>query len=153
MKIRRPPGVTDNQPNLMPVVNVAMVVLIVFMIGASFAGPESYLKSNLPFKPTGGGGAALPKDWVPDQPLDVFIDSPTPDRFTATVGNQKVEDETALAGLLAAKRQQLAAAGSGVGDVTVQISPGRTVHYRYLIKAQEAAQLAGFKKITFTTAR
>ena len=153
MKIRRPPGVTDSQPNLMPVVNVAMVVLIVFMIGASFAGPESYLKSNLPFKPTGGGSAELPKDWVPDQPLDVFIDSPTPDRFTATVGNQKVEDEDGLVALLLAKRKQLAGGAGGAPDVTVQISPGRNVRYRYLIKSQEAAQRAGFKKITFTTAR
>jgi glutamyl/glutaminyl-tRNA synthetase len=71
----------DSGPNMTPMVDVVMVLLVFLMLAGSFAGSEHYLVSNQVFNPRGGGGQAPPPGFVPDQPLEVKIDSPAPGRF------------------------------------------------------------------------
>jgi biopolymer transport protein ExbD len=146
-------GHFDAGLNLMPVVNIAMVVLIVFMIGVTFSS-EHFLQSNVPISQEGAAGEP-PPGWVPDEPLEirVDIDPSSPDRFIATAGRIQVGSGEQLAIQLRQMHQQLNAAGIPTGRIQVQISPGRGVKYRTLIEVYEAAMLADFTKIGFTTAR
>ena len=44
----------DSGPNMTPLVDVVMVILIFLMLCGSFGGVEHYLASNLPLLPAGG---------------------------------------------------------------------------------------------------
>src|SRR5205809_671221 len=47
----------DSGPNMTPLVDIVMVILIFLMLAGSFAGAEHYLVSNVPFSKQGAGGA------------------------------------------------------------------------------------------------
>src|SRR5438132_14403425 len=90
----------DSGPNMTPLVDVVMVILIFLMLAGSFAGAEHYLVSNLPYSQKGGGGQAPPPGFVPDEPLEIKVGSPTPDRFVARAGQIRVGDAAKLHTLL-----------------------------------------------------
>lgn len=142
----------DSGPNMTPLVDVVMVILIFLMLAGSLGGAEHYLVSNLPFTPKGAGGAPPPKGFVPDEPLDIRVDSPTPDRFIARAGQIQVSDADHLRAQLTKMRQQLNSAGTPTDKIQVVISPGRAVKYKFLIDCYQAAMEAEFTKISFATA-
>lgn len=144
----------DSGPNLTPLVDIVMVLLIFLMIVGKFTGSETYLLSNLPVRQTGAGGATPPPGGFPqDEPIEVQVDAPTPDRFVARVGQYKVESSDDLRQALQTLRRQLVEAGKNEKDLQLIISPARTVKYKFLIDVYTAAQLAGFEKVGFTTSR
>jgi biopolymer transport protein ExbD len=144
----------DSGPNLTPLVDVVMVLLIFLMLVGKFTGAETYLLSNLPVRQTGAGGAAPPPGGFPqDEPIEVQVDAPTADRFVARVGQYRVESADELQRSLATMRQQLVEAGKDAKDLQLIISPARQVKYKFLIEIYTAAQLAGFEKVGFTTSR
>jgi biopolymer transport protein ExbD len=154
MKINAARGIHyDSGPNMTPLVDVVMVILIFLMLAGSFAGSESFLESNLPYTPKGAGGVPPPKGFVPDQPLEIKVDSPVPDRFVARVEGSSADDAQSLLSLLNRQRVRMAAIGTKTDKVQVIISPGRNVKYRFLIDVYQAAMQARFEKIGFTKAR
>src|SRR2546423_14060754 len=90
----------DSGPNMTPLVDVVMVILIFLMLAGSFAGAEHYLVSNLPFSPKGGGGQAPPPGIVPDEPLEIKGGRPTPDRLGARARQIQVDDAATPKALL-----------------------------------------------------
>ena len=143
----------DSGPNMTPLVDVVMVILIFLMLAGSFVSSDHYLVSNLPFSEKGGGGEAPPKGFVPDEPLEIKVDSPVPDRFIARAGQIQVDDAERLTALLKRTRDQLQRAGSPPDKVQVVISPGRNVKYKFLVEVYQAALNADFQKIGFAPAR
>ena len=85
----------DSGPNMTPLVDIVMVILIFLMLAGSFVGAEHYLVSNLPLSQTGAGNAQLPPGFIPDEPIDIRVDSPTPDAFVATAGRIKARGSDA----------------------------------------------------------
>jgi len=140
-------------PNMTPLVDVVMVLLIFMMLVGKFGGDEHFLVSNLPISQTGAGGTPPPKDFVPDEPLEVRVDSPTPDRFVARAGQIQVTSGATLRAQLTRMLAQMQAAGTKADKVQVVISPARNVRYAYLIECYEAALQSGFTKVSFATAR
>ena len=63
----------DSGPNMTPLVDVVMVILIFLMLAGSFVGQEHFLVSNLPFSEKGTGSAAPPAGFIPDEPLDKMV--------------------------------------------------------------------------------
>src|SRR5580765_6826661 len=90
----------DSGPNLTPMVDVVMVILIFLMLAGSFVGAEHYLVSNLPFSPSGAGDTKVPPGFIPDEPLDIRVDSPIPDQFVATAGQIRTGDAAVLTAAL-----------------------------------------------------
>ena len=135
-----------------PLVDVVMVILIFLMLAGSFAGTEHYLVSNVPYTPKGAGGAPPPPGFVPDEPLEIRVDSPTADRFVARAGQIQVGDATRLTSLLTKMRDQLELAGTKRDKVQIVISPGRNVKYKFLVEVYQAALEADFNKIGFSPA-
>lgn len=142
-------GQYDSGPNLLPVVNITMVVLIVFMIGASFAGPEHYLETRVPLTETGIGGAPAPEDYVPEEPFEILV-NPYGDGVEIIAGNIRTTDMNVLRATLHQRKEQFAATGKLPPLV---ISPTGNVHYEYLIAVFEAANEAEFNRVSFASAR
>jgi biopolymer transport protein ExbD len=141
----------DSGPNMTPLVDVVMVILIFLMLTGSFAGAEHYLVSNLPLSQKGAGGQALPPGFIPDEPIDIRVDSPTPDKFVATAGQIRTENPETLTAALKNMRLKLNAAGKPDDKIQVKIGPGKRVKYRFLIEVYEAALRAGYTKVAFAT--
>ena len=154
MKIRGARSIHyDSGPNMTPLVDVVMVILIFLMLAGSFAGTDHYLVSNLPYTPKGAGGEAPPKGFVPDEPLEIKVDSPVPDRFIARVEGSSADTPEKLLALLNGRRLQLKAIGTQPDKVQVVISPERNVKYKFLVDVYQAALQADFQKVGFAPAR
>ncbi len=139
----------DSGPNMTPLVDVVLVILIFLMLVGQFGGAEHYLMSNLPYTEKGLGGAKPPEGFVPDEPLDIRIDSPTPDKWVANAGKISTSDRRQLAGALVRMRDEYATAQKTVDKIQVIISPGKDVKYDYLMAVYDAAMEAKFTKISF----
>src|SRR6201986_971875 len=89
----------DSGPNMTPLVDVVMVILIFLMLAGSFGGAEHYLLSTTPL--TKGGVGNNKGDLVPDDTtFMITVESPSPDRFIAIAGDfRATELPTLLAGL------------------------------------------------------
>lgn len=142
----------DSGPNMTPLVDVVMVILIFLMLAGSFAGAEHFLVSNVPYTPKGAGGQPPPAGFVPDEPLEIRVDSPVPGGFVARAGQIQVDDAGRLRVLLIKMRDQLEAAGTKREKVQVVIAPGRNVKYKYLVEVYQAALDAEFEKVGFSPA-
>jgi biopolymer transport protein ExbD len=146
----------DSGPNMTPMVDVVMVILVFLMLAGSFAGAEHYLVSNLPYTKTGGGNAAPPPGGFPtDVPLEIRVDTnATRDGFIARVGQHQARNEQQLVGHLRDLREQFARElGKTPDQIQIKISPGGSVRYEYVVQVYQAAMDASFTRIGFTSAR
>src|SRR3954471_8306176 len=141
----------DSGPNMTPLVDVVMVILIFLMLAGQFVGQEHYLISNLPLSQSGAGAQNIPPGFIPDEPIDIRVDSPMPDAFVATAGRIKTGDIAQLTQQLKSMRLALAVAGKDDDHIQVKIGPGKNVKYRFLVDVYEAALNAGYKKVAFAT--
>lgn len=153
--MRRPaPRVSAASPDLTPVVNIAMVVLVVFMLTASFVEPQLYMQSEVAMMEE-GGAVNLPPDWTPPTPLPIMVnmDPEIPGSFSVAVAGRRVSEPAELEQILREQHDQFASAGMDLSEIQVEISPQRHVIWQHLITVNEAAQRAGFANITFTPGR
>jgi biopolymer transport protein ExbD len=141
----------DAGPNMTPLVDIMLVILIFLMLAGTFYGAEHYLVSNLPLSRSGAGGQTIPPGFIPDEPIDIRVDSPTPDGFVATAGRIRTNDARKLTQELERMRIALNIAGKDTNHLQVKIGPSKTVKYRYLVQVYEAALNAGYKKVAFAT--
>jgi biopolymer transport protein ExbD len=146
----------DSGPNMTPMVDVVMVILVFLMLAGTFVGTEHYLVSNLPYTKTGGGNTAPPPGGFPnDVPLEIRVDpNATRDGFIARVGQYQARSEQALVAQLNKMREEFARElGKTPDQIQIKISPGGSVKYEYIVQVYQAALQANFTKIGFTPAR
>jgi biopolymer transport protein ExbD len=141
----------ESGPNMTPLVDIVMVILIFLMMAGSFGGAEHYLTSNIPLSQKGLSNAPPPPGWVPDEPLEIRVDQ-AGDGFRATAGRIRASDPAALTAQLATMREQLNGAGTPTDKIQVVISPSKSVQYDHLIRVYESALNAKFEKVAFATA-
>lgn len=153
----------ESGPNLTPLVDVVMVILIFLMLVGQFIGNEKYLQQRSGVLEQAADVVANPSDQL-DQTITINVRR-TGDRFTAVIDGKGVQDADSVAALLSQKRSQLQSAGlmpatndpadvDGKNDrVTIAISPDRSVLHRDYMGVYDAALRAGFKKVTFTVQR
>ena len=134
-----------------PLVDVVMVILIFLMLAGSFGGAEHFLTSNMPLTKGGVGGDTTSTVSI-DEPVEIRVDSPSPDRFIARAGRINATDGPTLTAALNKLRQDMNAAGKKTSDIQVKIAPGRNVKFEHVIAVQEAAMRASFEKIGFASA-
>jgi biopolymer transport protein ExbD len=141
----------DSGPNMTPLVDVVMVILIFLMMAGSFTQGGWYLQSTVPIKDKGGTKAQVPPGMIPDEPLEVRIDNAA-DGFRVVAGDiRSGGDREALRVALAQKLAAFQAAGTNKDRVQVVLMPGRNVKYENIVTVYEAALRAGFTKVGFAT--
>lgn len=142
----------DSGPNMTPLVDIVMVILIFLMLAGRFGGAEHYLVSDVPYQQTGVGGTPPPEGTMPDEPIEVRVDSPVPDRFIARFGGMQAEDAGSVNAAFKKLYEQMEAASKGsTAKTQIVIGPGRSVKYVFLIQVYEAALDAKFTKVAFAT--
>jgi biopolymer transport protein ExbD len=141
----------DSGPNMTPLVDVVMVILIFLMMAGSFSQGGWFLQSSVPIKSKGGPQTAVPPGFVPDEPLEVRIDN-SADGFRVQAGDiRSAGDREQLKLALEQKAGQYQAAGTAKEKIQVVLMPGRNVKYESIVTVYEAALRAGFVKVGFAT--
>ncbi len=131
-------------PNLAPMVDVVMVILIFFMLGTSFAIPEGVLPTQLPSQ-VGPGGASRVAI-IPVVRIALRDDGEVGQSRILVMGSSLPENSfTALADLMHAKRR-----GSGDSSAPVLIAADPNVQYQDVISTMDACVRAGFGNIQFS---
>src|SRR3954453_23383830 len=130
----------DSGPNMTPLVDVVMVILIFLMLAGSFVGTEHYLVSNVPFSRKGIGNASAPAGGIPeDEPVVINVEqNATRDGFIARAEKTTATDTQSLSRALSTLREQLRGAGKPPEKVQIVISPGRNVKYKHLVDVYQA---------------
>lgn len=127
-------------PNMTPMVDVVMVILIFFMVSAAFMGDEWFLRAAIPFE--AGRGSALdrpndPMELPPDQ-VDVVLTTDGAGRTLVTflsLNNASMEEFEA--------RVAAFPRGPETAKLEVVIKPAAAVPYQDLIRAHSALERAG----------
>ena len=142
-------AVHEMTPNMTPLVDVVMVILIFLMLAGSFSKGGWFLQSTMPIKQSGGEGAKPDPSFLPPPVLEVRVDN-SPDGFRVMAGDIRATgDKAQLKAALEQKRKMFEAAGNPPDKVQVTLMPARAVKYENLIAVYEAALRAGFKKVGF----
>ncbi len=142
----------DSGPNMTPLVDVVMVILIFLMLAGSFGGMEHYLASTLPIKPSGGAQVDTKKTAFDDVQLDVRVDAPSnSNAWTARFGDVSTGSPEKLKEAMTAKFKQYEAQGTSKDKLQVNIDPNKHVKWKSLIAVYQAAADSGYTKIGFKT--
>ncbi len=138
------PAARADVPNLAPMVDVVMVILIFFMLGTSFGMLEGVLPTQLPSQIGPGGGAAVTVVPVVHVAL---LEGSGGEPFHIRVMEQPLPDNSfeALRAFMEDKRRRGADA---TGPVVIGAEPD--VAYQHVISAMDACVRAGFGNIQFS---
>jgi biopolymer transport protein ExbD len=141
----------ESGPNMTPLVDVVMVILIFLMLAGSFAGSTRYLMSNRGVHPNCPGSQAPDPNQPPD--ISIRIDA-GPSGFIAQSASPRlgptsspVEMQTELNVL----REKMAKSGTPADKLQVVLEPGRSVKYQDVLRVYQAALGANFTKVALAT--
>lgn len=140
----------DSGPNMTPLVDIVMVILIFLMLVGTFTAGEWVIQQNASaFVTATSSNTPPPPDFVPDEPIIIRVSQPTPDRFVAQAERITTSDRKQLAASLKALREQLIKIGKKEDKLTVVIQPRPDVKHKYYMEVYDAALQADFKKVSF----
>ncbi len=132
-------------PNMTPMVDIVMCILIFFMLGSTFALPDLFLSANMPAVDKKGLGENPNNTALP--PVRMNLELINVGGHTKLRAFGVVEDDLhdRLASLLASKRRALS------DDVQLLIVPEKTVPYQDVITVYDQCVQSGFKNVAFST--
>jgi biopolymer transport protein ExbD len=133
MAFRRRSFREEPEINFIPLIDVLLVILIFLMVTTTYSR-FAELQINLPTAEAGK---------PPERPaqLDVAIDAK---------GNAMI-NRSAAPGNTAALSEALKRAAGDMKDPVIVINADANASHQSVVRVMEAAQIAGFSKITFTT--
>lgn len=133
-------------PNMTPMVDVVMVILIFYMAATALIGPEWFLRTALPS--VGSGAAAVPEDpfALPPARFDV--------RLSRDAEGRTVADGLGATMPLDELDAQLATLGrdAGSGGVLILVAPDDDVPYRDVVRVHDACTRAGITRVGLVAA-
>ena len=142
----------ESGPNMTPLVDIVMVILIFLMLAGSFGGMEQYLQSNLPIREAGKGEVKSSKAFD-DVQLDIRVDGQAgQNSWVAQFGGNTYRTPDDLRNALENKFKEYKNLGTGKEKLQVIINPNRFVKWKSLIIVYQTAMLAGYEKIGFSQA-
>jgi biopolymer transport protein ExbD len=145
----------ESGPNMTPLVDVVMVILIFLMLAGSFGTGEKYMVGSTQLKSKGAGGP-VPKDWVPPVTIEISVNDRGGVRVpwnpaVAITDNDQLT--AALAKQLDVVVQQNAGVGVKASTVELILRPDASTEWEKLAPVYAAALRAKFEKIGFAPAR
>lgn len=141
----------DSGPNMTPLVDVVMVILIFLMLAGSFAGSTRFLLSKQGIHQKGQSAAKLKPGEVVDTPVEIHLSpSGDPSGFLARgTGIGNTSDPETLRQTLERQRERFHAAGTPYDKLEVVLYPDPKVKYQAVIAAYQAALQAKYEKVAF----
>lgn len=137
-------------PNMTPMVDIVMCILIFFMLGTTFASPDLYLTNDTPAVKTGGLNKATGVAKMPATRIDIKL-ARRGSHTMATIANFQTEDLSGqLANWLKEKERKLRSF-KGVKEA-VLIMPTNAVPYQDVITTYQDCTQARFKAVGFAYA-
>lgn len=138
-------------PNMTPLVDVVMVILIFLMLAGSFGIQERAIRGRADI--TDGIGKPVPGPVI-DVPtrIDVHVHRTSAGADVMQVGGETVHTTDALAAKLRERHAQFAANGTA-DKVEIIIRPTAETAWAPVIATYDAAVRAEFKKVLFATSR
>jgi biopolymer transport protein ExbD len=145
----------DSGPNMTPLVDVVMVILIFLMLAGSFGTSEHFMVASLPQRPTGVSQAPPDPTWIP--PIEVQVQV-SPDGDASVLGSFSHEpDPEKVRTALAAKVAQLKAANAHdpkrLEKIEAILRPAPGTRWDRLAPLYDAALRADFAKVSFAQAQ
>ena len=125
---------TKNEINMVPFIDVMLVLLIIFMVTAPLITPSQI---DLP---SVGQASAPPKTYV-----QVVVDKE--ELIRVSQGNSNQAGQAVSMGQLAAQVQQLQSAAGDGGQVPVVISADKSIKYETVVKVMDTLQKAGIERV------
>jgi biopolymer transport protein ExbD len=139
----------DSGPNMTPLVDVVMVILIFLMLAGQFGSGSQFLFSKQGIHQKGSGGGKVDPDQPPD--IDVQINAAEVG-FTATVpGARPTHSAEAVKVALDAIREKYIKQGIPNSKLQVVLYPSGMLKHQYVIQVYDAALRANFEKVAFAT--
>ena len=133
MNFRRPKP-EEPEINLIPFIDVLLVILIFLMLSTTYS-KFTELQISLP---------VADADQARDRPHEIIVAVSADGRFAV---NQKPVDGRSVEALTA----ELTAAAGGSSDMVLIISADATAAHQSVINVMDAARRAGLSKLTFAT--
>lgn len=131
-------------PNMTPMVDIVMCILIFFMLGSSFALPDLYLTNNTPAITKKGLGEDDKTASVLPAVQDKLELKRLADKTKVFAFGLMIEDlDKALPEILGQKQRELSK------DVQIIIVPEKAVKYQDVITVYEACMKAHFTNVAF----
>ncbi|HEX8340817.1 MAG TPA: biopolymer transporter ExbD [Tepidisphaeraceae bacterium] len=138
-------------PDMTPLVDVVMVLLIFLMMVGKFGGGTRYLASDQPITSAGASAKPVDPNEVPKEPVIINVSAPTADQYRAFVGQISTSNDDELAAKLAGLLKGMEGAGRKVDDIQVYIKPARNVRYALVVRVYTAVLKSKFTKVGFQT--
>ena len=134
MKLRSRNFREEPEINFIPLIDLLLVILIFLMVTTTYSR-FAELQINLP---------TAEADRAPERPaqLDVAVDAK---------GNTSINRSTVPSGNAAALAESLKRAAGDMKDPVIVINADANASHQSVVRVMEAAQIAGYPKITFTT--
>lgn len=133
-------------PNLAPMVDVVMVILIFFMLGTSFVLTEGFLSTRLPAQAGPGGAARI--SIVPAVRIELYRGEGAACGIRVMGQSIRDGDFAALEGML---RSRVEAGADSQSRVVIRAEPA--VRYEQVVSAMDAARRAGYARVQFSVDR
>ena len=137
-------------PNMTPLVDVVMVILIFLMLAGSFGTAEHFMSSRLPIVRDGcpaPGSPPIPQPVV----IDVNVYANGDASILGTPG--RLQDPAEVRMVLAGRLTALVKNGKSPDDVRAVLHPALGTKWASLAPLYDAAMLADYKNISFAEAR
>jgi biopolymer transport protein ExbD len=137
-------------PNMTPMVDVVMVILIFFMASAAFLGSEWFLKAAIPFDAGRGSNRNKPNDptALPPVRLDLLMDVNEAGQTVVTFPPlTRAPVDAFFARIAEFKKDQTA------GDIEIVIRPTPRVPYADVVRVHAACDDAGIYKLGISVTR
>lgn len=144
-------------PNMTPMVDVVMCILIFFMLGSSFLTPELFLQSNMPAIDKAGLGNEQSSQKLPVVRMNILLKRQENATYVSAFDSSLLKmnnidesdqsDSRRIATFLEQKKKTLS------DDVQIIIIPDKQVPYQDVITVYDDCTRAKFKQVAFAPAR
>jgi biopolymer transport protein ExbD len=141
-------------PNMTPMVDVVMCILIFFMLGSSFLAPELFLQSNMPAIDKAGTVDAQTSAKLPAVRLFIQMHRQSDTTWVVAFGGKPMamdvasgSSNLALADFFDQKKKSLS------DDVQIIIVPDKAVPYQDVITVYDLCTKSRFKQVAFAPAK
>lgn len=133
-------------PNLAPMVDVVLVILIFFMASIVFVGPEWFLPAALPAQQPRNPAESLDPFALPDPTLSVRLEIIDGGPVVSGLGSGSV----ALGEFEAHARAQLG--GANAQSIKIRLSAAAGVTWQHVVTAQDVLTRVGVRQIAIDPA-